>query len=62
MRIVLSTDDNVPSRVMIVPVPLSESRMQERGFNQSLALAEMLDAPVKQVLRRKSGEKQAEKE
>lgn len=52
---------NNNASLTIVPIPLSESRMQERGFNQSLALAEMLDAPVKQVLRRKSGEKQAKK-
>lgn len=49
------------SSMAIVPIPLSESRMHERGFNQSLALAEMLDAPVKQVLGRKSDEKQAKK-
>ncbi|WP_152655255.1 ComF family protein [Oceanobacillus sp. CFH 90083] len=49
------------SSLAIVPVPLSKNRMSERGFNQSLALAEMLDAPVKQVLGRKTGEKQATK-
>ncbi|MFD1416986.1 ComF family protein [Oceanobacillus jeddahense] len=47
------------SAIAIVPIPLSEKRMQERGFNQSLALAEMLDTPVKQALARRSGEKQA---
>ncbi|GEN87146.1 ComF family protein [Oceanobacillus sojae] len=52
---------NNAASLTVIPIPLSESRMQERGFNQSLALAEMLDAPIKQVLRRKSGEKQAKK-
>lgn len=48
--------------VVLVPVPLSKNRMQERGFNQSLALAEMIEAPIQEVLGRNVGEKQAKKD
>ncbi|WP_339233996.1 ComF family protein [Oceanobacillus sp. FSL W7-1281] len=52
---------SITPSIAAVPIPLSKNRMQERGFNQSLALAEMLDVPVKHVLGRNSGEKQAKK-
>lgn len=37
---------------LIVPIPLSEERLYERGFNQSLILAEMLSSDVADVLLR----------
>ncbi|MFD1067701.1 ComF family protein [Oceanobacillus locisalsi] len=46
-------------RIAVVPIPISENRMQERGFNQSLALADMLECPVNQALGKRSGENQA---
>ncbi|WP_080873249.1 ComF family protein [Oceanobacillus timonensis] len=46
-------------QIAVVPIPISENRMRERGFNQSLALAEMLACPINHVLGRRSGEKQA---
>jgi ComF family protein len=44
----------------IVPMPVSRLRMWERGYNQSLliaqALSEILEIPVRDVLRRRSGD------
>ncbi|MDX8044593.1 ComF family protein [Gracilibacillus sp. S3-1-1] len=51
----------------IVPIPLSEERLYERGFNQALAIAEIVaenyHIPIEQVLSRKEnhGEKQSKK-
>ncbi|WP_077624758.1 ComF family protein [Sediminibacillus massiliensis] len=45
----------------IVPVPLSEQRLHERGFNQAEALASLLEKPVHQLLSRTNGEKQSKK-
>lgn len=51
----------IASDLMVVPIPLSKNRMEERGFNQSLALAEMLGVSIQEVLSRITGEKQAKK-
>ncbi|OEH92195.1 ComF family protein [Bacillus solimangrovi] len=46
----------------LVPIPLSEKRLYERGFNQSAALAELLDYPIVNLLKRtESEEKQSQK-
>lgn len=45
----------------LVPVPLSEERMQERGFNQSELLASLLNLPIIDPLIRKKNEKQSKK-
>lgn len=39
----------------IIPVPLSEKRMQERGFNQVIGLLEAADVPYTPFLIRKRG-------
>lgn len=46
---------------MIIPVPLSEERLSERGFNQARALGEMAGLSVKEGLVRMHSEKQAKK-
>ncbi|MEH7235780.1 ComF family protein [Bacillus sp. JJ1562] len=45
----------------IVPIPLSNERLYERGFNQAKELAEILDAQVHEVLARTHLEKQSKK-
>lgn len=56
---------NLPSVIvkdaLIVPVPLSEERLQERAFNQALMLASFLPGKVVHVLERIHGEKQSKK-
>ncbi|MFS0864960.1 ComF family protein [Fredinandcohnia sp. 179-A 10B2 NHS] len=49
------------SSYLIVPIPLSEERLYERGFNQATALALLLDLPVHEVLSRTHLEKQSKK-
>jgi len=46
---------------ILVPIPLSEERALERGFNQSLQLAQFLSKDVKEVFVRVHSEKQAKK-
>ncbi|MDQ0244762.1 competence protein ComFC [Bacillus fengqiuensis] len=46
---------------IIVPIPLSNERLYERGFNQSVVLAEMLQKPVHDLLARHHHEKQSKK-
>ncbi|MEH7381349.1 ComF family protein [Bacillus sp. JJ1533] len=45
----------------VVPIPLSDERLYERGFNQAKALAELLGMPVHEVLARTHLEKQSKK-
>lgn len=45
----------------IIPIPLSEIRMKERGFNQSLMLAEFISTSIEQPLHRLYDTKQAKK-
>ncbi|WP_240458671.1 ComF family protein [Virgibacillus sp. Bac330] len=44
-----------------VPIPLSEKRQEERGFNQAAMLAEFLPIPKANYLERIGSEKQAKK-
>ncbi|MTT31554.1 ComF family protein [Terrilactibacillus sp. BCM23-1] len=47
---------------VIVPLPLSQERLKERGYNQSVVLAELLQQPVIPALqRREDGGKQSKK-
>jgi len=45
----------------IVPIPLSEERLQERGFNQAEAIADLLNCPVENAIQRIHTEKQSKK-
>ncbi len=51
---------NIPLPDLIVPVPQSFARKLSRGYNQSFLIAqeigELLERPVKDLLKRKSGE------
>lgn len=47
--------------VIIVPVPLSDERLMERGFNQAQILADFLPMPKFNILERIHGEKQSKK-
>lgn len=47
--------------VVVAPIPLSQSRLIERGFNQAEQLAHMVDANVVELFRRVETEKQAKK-
>jgi competence protein ComFC len=47
--------------ITLIPIPLSDERFQERGFNQAEAIARLLDLPIKQPLHRLHNEKQAKK-
>lgn len=49
-----------PSYV-IVPIPLSIERLYERGFNQALGLAQLLNQPIHEILTRTHLEKQSKK-
>lgn len=49
------------SSYLVVPIPLSDERLYERGFNQAKALAELLDVQVHEVLARTHLEKQSKK-
>lgn len=46
---------------LYVPIPLSETRLYERGFNQSEALLAMAQLPISKILSRKHSEKQSKK-
>lgn len=46
---------------IVVPIPLSEERLKERGFNQATMLANFLSVERKEVLSRIHGEKQSKK-
>jgi len=45
----------------IIPIPLSQKRMRERGFNQAAMLAGFLTPNPREVLTRVHGEKQSKK-
>ncbi|MFC3041295.1 ComF family protein [Virgibacillus xinjiangensis] len=47
--------------LVVVPVPLSKERLQERGFNQAQQLADILPRENIAVLERHHGEKQSKK-
>ncbi|MCY9160518.1 double zinc ribbon domain-containing protein [Bacillus atrophaeus] len=46
---------------VLIPIPLSEERKAERGFNQSELLAKCLDRPIIHSLTRLDNEKQSKK-
>ncbi|NLP52705.1 ComF family protein [Bacillus sp. RO1] len=46
---------------IVVPIPLSPERLYERGFNQSLLLAELLPGKPEQLISRTISEKQSKK-
>lgn len=45
----------------LLPIPLSEDRKFERGFNQSLLLAELLPGTVEELLSKNNSDKQSKK-
>ncbi|TMN23782.1 ComF family protein [Lentibacillus cibarius] len=51
----------LPRRTIVVPIPLSDERLRERGFNQAEMLAECLPGNLCQVLTRTHSEKQSQK-
>lgn len=52
---------HLPKKTIVVPVPLSNQRLQERAFNQAEALAQFLPLSMELLLKRTHGEKQAKK-
>lgn len=46
---------------ILVPIPLSEERLKERGFNQALGLAQEAGFPAEDILIRQHSEKQSKK-
>jgi competence protein ComFC len=46
---------------VIIPIPLSEERLQERGFNQTEALLQAANLPYEVLLKRTHSEKQSKK-
>lgn len=46
---------------LIVPIPLSQERLQERGFNQAEAIVNEADLPSTTILKRIHSEKQSKK-
>src|SRR5699024_10333533 len=51
----------LPKQTIIVPIPLSEQRMKERGFNQAKMLADFFPLPQADILGRMHREKQSKK-
>ena len=51
----------LPKQYLIVPIPLSEERLLERGFNQADQLASFLPTTPTPTLKRHHSEKQAKK-
>lgn len=45
----------------LLPIPLSEKRLHERGFNQAKLLAQLLDLPIIEPLQKKDTQKQSKK-
>lgn len=52
---------SLPKDTIAVPIPLSNERIKERGFNQSLQLAGFLPLQTCELLTRVHGEKQSKK-
>lgn len=51
----------LPKQTVAVPIPLSDERMNERGFNQAKMLADFFPLPQTELLERVHGEKQSKK-
>ncbi|WLR50603.1 ComF family protein [Bacillus tianshenii] len=49
------------NEVILVPIPLSEKRLYERGFNQAMAIAEQLGHPIENLLERTESEQKQSK-
>ncbi|MGM0837635.1 MAG: ComF family protein [Bacillota bacterium] len=47
--------------LLVVPIPLSEERLYERGFNQSVLLAQQLDVDLVEALSKRETGKQSKK-
>lgn len=45
----------------LVPIPLHEERLQERGFNQSSVIAELTSYPIVDILKKRNNDKQSKK-
>lgn len=52
---------HIEKDALIVPIPLSEERLGERGFNQAKVLAEFLPLKRKEIITRVHGEKQSKR-
>lgn len=52
---------SLPDQMVTVPIPLSEQRLLERGFNQAKMLANFLPLKQEELLHRLHGEKQSKK-
>ncbi len=50
-----------PKADFVIPIPLSDERLNERGFNQAEAIGEMAGLPLVKGLVRVHGEKQSKK-
>ncbi|GEL78717.1 ComF family protein [Tenuibacillus multivorans] len=48
-------------KLTVVPIPLSDKRLRERGFNQAEALAQLIGHPIQNLLIRTHSEKQSKK-
>ncbi|MBM7570250.1 ComF family protein [Aquibacillus albus] len=55
------TFQQIAKEAILVPIPLSEERLYERGFNQAEAIADLLGHPFQQKLERIDGGKQSKK-
>jgi len=53
--------DTHNEQMIAVPIPLSNDRLYERGFNQAEMLADFLSVRIENVLTRTMNEKQAKK-
>ncbi|MFC4557530.1 ComF family protein [Virgibacillus kekensis] len=51
----------LPDDTIMVPIPLSNERLNERGFNQSAVLSSFLPLRTEELLARKHSEKQSKK-
>ncbi|HLS09736.1 ComF family protein [Lentibacillus sp.] len=51
----------LPKETVVVPIPLSDERMDERGFNQSRMLADFLPLKTAEILSRRHSEKQSKR-
>lgn len=52
---------SLPKNIVAVPIPLSEPRQLERGFNQAAMLAKFLPVRSMEILERSTSEKQSKK-
>lgn len=58
---ILSLFKKVKKNIVIVPVPLHEERLSERGFNQSYLIAKLIGLPILDILVRNDNTKQSKK-